>query len=85
MSNFQSGLDMSAEDFAAFGGKEVAYVRPVRCEEAASLYPKMPYHAPWFTLFTLHAADGSLIGILDSLEEAVEDAASRQLQAVALH
>jgi hypothetical protein len=52
---------MSVQAFAAYGESQVAYVKPVRCEEAATLYPKMPYLAHWFTLFALHAADGSLI------------------------
>lgn len=76
---------MSAAAFAAYGESQVAYVRPVCCEEAATLYPKMPYLSHWFTLFALHAADGSLIAIKESREDAIEDASTRSLKAVSVH
>jgi hypothetical protein len=77
--------EMSSEAFAAYGGTEVAYVKPVCCEEAAELYPNMPFRAQWFMLFALHAADGSLIAIKDSREDALEDASTRKLFAVSVH
>jgi hypothetical protein len=84
-SSTAGNLEMSREAFAAFGDKQVAYVRPVRCEEAASLHPRMPYLSPWFTLFALHAADGSLLALVDSREEAAKDAITRTLVMVGLH
>ena len=80
-----TGSTMSAEHFAAYGAKRVAYVKAVRCEEAASLYPRMPYLSPWFMLFSLHAADGELLAVADSREEAIKDACNRELVMVGLH
>jgi hypothetical protein len=74
-----------AEPVDSFGARGLAYVRPVRCEEAATLYPRMPYLSPWFTLFALHAADGELLSLSDSREEALKDASSRTLVMVGLH
>ena len=85
VSNSAADLSHSPESLASYGGGQVAYIKPIRCEEAASLYPRMPYLSPWFTLYSLHAADGKLLAVTDSLEEAVAGATSRELQAVSLN
>jgi hypothetical protein len=81
----EQGMTTAEEALAAVGGNHIAYVRPVRCEEAAALYPRMPYLSHWFTLFALHAADGQLLALVESREDAVKDAINRKLVPVGLH
>ena len=43
------------------------------------------YSKPGHRVFVLHAADGSPILLTDSLESAMRDAASNQLETVSVH
>ena len=76
---------MSAEDFAVFGGSKVAYIRAIRSEDVAFIYPDAPDLEPGLALFALSAADGTAIMITDSREAAVALAAHHQLDTVSVH
>jgi hypothetical protein len=63
----------------------IAYIRAIKSEDVAFLYPAAPLLAPGQDMFVLHAADGTLIAIADSREAALAGAASYQLETVSLH
>jgi hypothetical protein len=81
----QSRSRMSAEAFALFGGSKFAYIRPIRSEDVAFIYPDAPDLEPGLALFALSAADGTAIMITDSREAAVALAAHHQLDTVSVH
>jgi len=76
---------MSAETFAGLGGGHIAYVRPLKPDEARGLFPTMPPVAPGLALWALLAADGSPIMLADSREAVVMNAHEHDLETVSLH
>ena len=76
--------ELSAEDFASLGGGHIAYVRTIRSEDAAEMFPQA-HIAPGLRLFTLHAADGTPIMLTDSREAAIANAWSNELETVSVH
>jgi hypothetical protein len=84
MNNVEKNL-MSDENFAGLGGGKIAYVRPLKVEEARGLFPQMPTLAPGLELWALLAADGSPIMLADSREAVVMNANENELEAVSLH
>ncbi|MEP9354084.1 DUF1150 domain-containing protein [Xanthobacter sp. KR7-65] len=77
--------DITPEALAGLGGGEIAYVRSIRSEDVASLFPQAPQLAPGMTLFTLHAADGTPILLTDSREAALANAMQHELVTVSVH
>jgi hypothetical protein len=76
---------ITAESFAQLGDGRIAYVKQIRSEDVAALFPEAPEIAPGMTLFALHAADGTPIMITDSREAAIANAWSQELEAVSVH
>ena len=76
---------MTPEALAQLGGGHIAYVRPIRSEEVATLFPQAPEVAPGLNLFALLAADGTPILITDTREAAIANAWSQELQTVSVH
>lgn len=76
---------ISAEGLALLGGGRIAYVRAIRSEDVAKVFPQAPKIAPGLQLFALHAADGTPIMLTDSREAAVANAWSQELEAVSVH
>jgi hypothetical protein len=76
---------ISPEALALLGGGRVAYVKAIRSEDVAALFPQAPQIAPGLQLFSLHAADGTPIMLTDSREAAVANAWSQELEAVSVH
>jgi hypothetical protein len=76
---------ISPEALALLGGGRVAYVKAIRSEDVAALFPQAPQIAPGLRLFSLHAADGTPIMLTDSRESAVANAWSQELEAVSVH
>lgn len=76
---------MSVDSFAVFGGSKFAYVKAVRSEDVARLYPEAPELVPGLQLFALHAADGTPILITDSRESAIAGAETHALEPVSVH
>jgi hypothetical protein len=79
--------DITPEALAHLGDGRIAYVKAIRSEDVAALFPQMqvPKLAPGVKLFALHAADGTPIMLTDSREAAVANAWSNELQAVSVH
>jgi hypothetical protein len=76
---------MSAQAFAVGPDSRLAYVKEVRSEDVAVLYPQAPLLEPGQRIFALHLADGTPILLAESRETAVEDARNHQLDTVSVH
>jgi hypothetical protein len=76
---------ISPEALALIGGGRIAYVKAIRSEDVAKMFPQAPQIAPGMQLFSLHAADGTPIMLTDSREAAVANAWSQELEAVSVH
>jgi hypothetical protein len=83
--NPESLTPISPEALAGLGGGKIAYVKAIRSEDVAQLFPEAPKMAPGLQLFALHAADGTPILVTDTHEAAVANAWSQQLETVSVH
>jgi hypothetical protein len=78
-------LPMSPEALAQLGGGRIAYLRPIRSEDVAALFPQAPEMAPGLDLFALLAADGTPIMLTDTREAAIANAWDNELEMVSVH
>ena len=85
MSDVVFEMAVPPEALAHLGEGQIAYVKAIRSEDVANLFPQAPDLAPRLKLFALHAADGTPIMLTDSREAAVANAWSHELQAVSVH
>ena len=76
---------ITQDALAHLGDGRLAYVKAIRSEDVANMFPQAPEIAPGVTLFSLHAADGTPIMLTDSREAAIANAWSQELQAVSVH
>ncbi len=76
---------ITQEALAHLGGGRIAYVKAIRSEDVATLFPQAPQIAPGVKLFVLHAADGTPIMLTDTREAALANAWSQELEAVSVH
>ena len=76
---------LTAEQLAHLGDGAIAYIKPIRSEEAARLFPQIGEIQPGMTLFALVSADGSPIMLTDSKDAAIANAWQNELQTVSLH
>ena len=76
---------LTEKQFAHLGGGSLAYVRPIRSEDVARLFPQAPALQPGLQLFALLGADGTPIMLTDSREAAIANAWSNELQTVSVH
>lgn len=86
MSTEQTGSKpLSLDEFAHLGQGAIAYLKPIRSEEVATLFPQAPAIEPGLDLFVLLGADGVPILLTDSRDAALANAMQQQLQTVSLH
>ena len=76
---------ITQEALAHLGGGRLAYVRSIKSEDVANLFPQAPKIEPGIQLFALHAADGTPIMLTDTREAALANAWSQELEAVSVH
>ncbi len=76
---------ITQDALAHLGDGRLAYVKAIRSEDVAGLFPQAPLIAPGVTLFALHAADGTPIMLTDTRESALASAWSNELEAVSVH
>jgi len=83
----ENPTELTPEALAHLGDGRIAYVKTIRSEDVAAMFPQMqvPQMAPGVKLFALHAADGTPIMLTDSREAAVANAWSQELEAVSVH
>jgi hypothetical protein len=76
---------MPPANFAVLGGGKIAYVRPLKSDEAKNLFPGLPPVAPGLDLWALVAADGTPIMLADTREAVVMNAHEHDLETVSIH
>ena len=76
---------VSPEALALIGGGRIAYVKAIRSEDVAKMFPQAPKIAPGIKLFSLHSANGTPIMLTDTREAALAEARSQELEAVSVH
>jgi hypothetical protein len=76
---------ITQEALAHLGDGRLAYVKAVRSEDVANLFPQAPKIAPGLKLFVLHSADGTPIMLTDTREAALANAWSHELETVSVH
>lgn len=76
---------ITQEALAQLGDGRLAYVKEIRSEDVAELFPQAPEVEPGVTLFALHGADGTPIMLTDTREAALANAWSQELEAVSVH
>lgn len=84
--DFQFRGDIGDEQaLASAGGGEVAYLRAIRSEDVARLFPNAPTIKAGLQLFALLAADGTPIMVTDSRDTAIANAWANDLKPVYVH
>jgi hypothetical protein len=78
-------IELTADQFAHLGEGAIAYVRPIKSEEAQALFPQVQGLQPGMQLFALLGADGAPIVLTDSKDAAVANAWENQLATVSVH
>jgi len=76
---------ITQDKLAQLGDGRLAYVKAIRSEDVAALFPQAPRIAPGIELFVLHGADGTPIMLTDTREAALANAWSQELEAVSVH
>jgi hypothetical protein len=76
---------ITQEALAQLGDGRLAYVKAIRSEDVANLFPQAPKIAPGLKLFALHSADGTPIMLTDTREAALANAWSQELEPVSVH
>jgi len=80
-----SAASMTPEQLAHLGGGLIAYVRPMKSEDAQRLFPQIGEIQPGLSLYALLSADGSPIILTDSKDAAIANAWENSLQTVSVH
>jgi len=83
--NIPAGGPVDVAELATLGLGEMAYVKPIRSDEVARLFPQAPKLQPGMKLFALLSASGEPIMLTDSRDAAVANAWAHDLTTVSLH
>jgi hypothetical protein len=80
---------LSTEAFAALGGPDLVYVRPVKAAEILASAPSAQVEGfqidPDQTLYAVHRADGQRLAVLTDKQSAVAAALANELAPVSVH
>jgi hypothetical protein len=76
---------LTPDQFVHLGEASIAYVRPMKSEEAQALFPQIEGLEPGMQLFALVRANGEPILLADSKAAAVANASEHQLAMVSVH
>jgi hypothetical protein len=80
---------LTTEAFAALGGPNLVYVRPVSAAEILASVPSAQIQgfdlAPDQTLYAVHRADGERLAVLTDRDSAVAAALAHELAPVSVH
>lgn len=76
---------VSPEMLARIGLARLAYVKAIRSDDVARMFPQAPQLPPGLDLFALVSADGTPIMVTDREEEALANAWQNELETVSLH
>jgi hypothetical protein len=75
---------MTPQAFAVFGNGHIGYVKPIRPENVARVFPELTL-VPGLQLFTLHAADGAPLMIAANRPAALASAREYLLDPLGVH
>jgi len=76
---------MPNDIFEHLGEGDIAYVRQIRSDDIAELFPGAPELAPGLKLWALLNADGTPIMLTDSRSAAVAKAKENDIQTLSVH
>ena len=80
---------LTTEAFAALGGPDLVYVRPVKAAEILASTPSAQVEGfeldPDQTLYAVHRADGQRLAVLTDKQSAVAAALAHELAPVSVH
>ena len=80
---------LSAEAFAALGGPDLVYVRPIKASEILASTPVEQIRTfnldPEQTLYAVHRADGARLAVMGDKDSAVAAAIAHELAPVSVH
>jgi hypothetical protein len=80
---------LTTEAFAALGGPDLVYVRPIKARDLLGAAPveaiKGVKLAPEHTLYALHSADGARLAVLLDRDSAMAAAIAHELAPVSVH
>ena len=80
---------LTTEAFAALGGPDLVYVRPVKAAEILASTPSAEVEGfeldPDQTLYAVHRADGQRLAVLTDKQSAVAAALAHELAPVSVH
>lgn len=80
---------LSTEAFAALGGPDLVYVRPVTGAEILASVPSAQIQgfelSPEQTLYAVHRADGARLAVLTDRDSAMAAALAHELAPVSVH
>lgn len=83
--NSHAGRPLDVAELANLGLGEMAYVKPLRSDDVARLFPQAPKLQPGMNLYALLSASGEPIVLTDSRDAAVANAWAHDLTTVSLH
>jgi len=78
-------MPLNAVELAALGEGQMAYVKPLRSDDVARLFPQAPKIEPGLQLFALLSASGEPIVLTDTRDAAVANAWAHDLETVSVH
>ncbi len=81
--------NLTTEAFAALGGPDLVYVRPIKASEIIASTPTAQIQGfdlhPDQTLYAVHRADGERLAVLTDKESAMAAALAHELAPVSVH
>ncbi len=81
--------NLSNEDFAALGGPNLVYVRPIRAAEILADTPVAEIQGfdlkPEQILYAVHRADGARLAVMGDRDSAIAAALAHELAPVSVH
>lgn len=82
-------IDLTTEAFAALGGPDLVYVRPIKAAEILASTPASQIEGfkldPEQTLYAVHRADGERLAVMTDKDSAVAAALAHELAPVSVH
>ena len=80
---------LTTEAFAALGGPDLVYVRPIKAAEILASTPAAQIQGfqldPEQTLYAVHRADGERLAVMTDRDSAVAAALAHELAPVSVH
>jgi hypothetical protein len=81
--------NLTKEDFAALGGPNIVYVRPIKARDVVGSTPVDTAEGihldPDQTLYAVHSADGARLAVLADRDSAIAAALAHELAPVSVH